>query len=44
MTNGSGVMITANWEVLLKIHFQTDQATWTKLDFKPTSSGKLEEP
>jgi hypothetical protein len=31
-------------EVLLKIHFWTNQATWTILDFKPTPNGKLEEP
>jgi hypothetical protein len=24
--------------------FRTDQATWTNLDFKPTSNGELEEP
>jgi hypothetical protein len=30
--------------VLLKIHFWTDQTTWTNLDFKPTSNGELEEP
>jgi hypothetical protein len=27
--------------VLLQIHFWIDQATWTNLDFKPTSNGKL---
>jgi hypothetical protein len=30
--------------VLLKIHFWTDQATWTNMDLRPTSIGELEEP
>jgi hypothetical protein len=38
MTNGSGVMITVSWWVLLKILF------WTNLDLKPTSNGEQEEP
>jgi hypothetical protein len=37
-------MITASLGVLLKIHFCTDQATWTNLDFEITSNGKLIEP
>jgi hypothetical protein len=36
-------MITATWGVLLKIHFWTDQSTWTNLDFELTSKGNLEE-
>jgi hypothetical protein len=30
--------------VLLKIQFWTNYATWTNLDFNPTSDGKLTEP
>jgi hypothetical protein len=33
-----------NLGMLLKIHFWTDQATWTNLDFELTSNGKLTEP
>jgi hypothetical protein len=33
-----------NLGVLLKIYFWTDQATWTNLDFKPTSIGELKDP
>jgi hypothetical protein len=36
-------MITANWGVLLKIHFCIDQATWTNSDFQLNSKGNLEE-
>jgi hypothetical protein len=45
MTKHSGVMISASWGgggVMLKFSSGQNQDTWTILDFKPTSNGKLE--
>jgi hypothetical protein len=44
MVNSLRVMISAVWRVLLKFQLWTEWDTWTKLEFEPTSKGKLTEP